>query len=194
MSARPFSYTQLGLAMAAGLALRLFFIWHFPFYSGDTKFYEELARNWLDHGVYGLYVRGTLTAVDMRVPGYPAFLAAIYFALGRSARLVMAAEALLDLATCVVVALLAARLTPVSRRQRVGTAALWLAALCPFSADYTAVVLTEALASFFTTAAVLVFVYFVTEPGLDLPAVAATDTSAQQKGFSVVAWFLLLGG
>ena len=71
MSARPFSFTQLGLAMAAGLALRLFFIWHFPFYSGDTKFYEELARNWLDHGVYGLYVRGVLTAVDMRVPGYP---------------------------------------------------------------------------------------------------------------------------
>jgi len=194
MIARPFSYRQLGAALAAGLALRLFFIWRFPFYSGDTKFYEELARNWLDHGVYGLYVRGTLTAVDMRVPGYPAFLAAIYFALGRSARLVMAAQALLDLATCVVVALLAARLTPVSRRQRVGTAALWLAALCPFSADYTAVVLTEALASFFTTAAVLVFVYFVTEPGLDLPAVAATDMSARQKVFSFVAWFLLLGG
>src|SRR5277367_6684446 len=77
MSARPFSYTQLGAALVAGLALRLFFIWRFPFYSGDTKFYEELARNWLDHGVYGLCVRGALTAVDMRVPGYPAFLAAI---------------------------------------------------------------------------------------------------------------------
>ena len=82
MSARPFSYTQLGAALVAGLALRLFFIWHFPFYSGDTKFYEELARNWMDHGVYGLYVRGALTAVDMRVPGYPAFLAAIYFVIG----------------------------------------------------------------------------------------------------------------
>src|ERR1700683_3664504 len=93
MIARPFSYRQLGAALAAGLALRLFFIWRFPFYSGGTKFYEEMARNWLDHGVYGLYVRGALTAVDMRVPGYPAFLAAIYFAMGRSAQVVMAAQA-----------------------------------------------------------------------------------------------------
>ena len=163
MSARPFSSTQLGVALAAGLALRLFFIWHFPFYSGDTKFYEELARNWLDHGVYGLYVRGALTSVDMRVPGYPAFLAAIYFAIGRSARVVMVAQAFVDLATCVLAALIAARLAPVSRRAVAGTAALWMAALCPFTADYTAVVLTETLATFFTTAAVLVFVYFMTE-------------------------------
>ena len=161
MSSRPFSYTQLGLALAAGLALRLFFIWHFPFYSGDTKFYEELARNWLEHGVYGLYVRGVLTSVDMRVPGYPAFLAAIYFVIGRSARVVMVAQAFVDLATCVLAALIAARLVPVSRRAVAGKAALWMAALCPFTADYTAVVLTETLATFFTTAAALVFVHFV---------------------------------
>jgi len=193
MSARPFSYAQLGAALAAGLALRLFFIWRFPFYSGDTKFYEELARNWLDHGVYGLYVRGTLTAVDMRVPGYPAFLAAIYFAMGRSARVVMVAQALVDLATCVLAALIAARLAPLPRRATVATAALWMAALCPFTADYTAVVLSETLATFFTTLAVLVFVYFLTEPALDLPADPAVELSARGKTFSFVGWFLLLG-
>jgi 4-amino-4-deoxy-L-arabinose transferase-like glycosyltransferase len=189
MSARPFSYIQLGAALAAGLALRLFFIWHFPFYSGDTKFYEELARNWLGHGVYGLYVGGSLTAVDMRVPGYPAFLAAIYFVMGRSARMVMVVQAFVDLVTCVLAALIAARLAPVSRRAIVGTAALWMAALCPFTADYTAVVLTETLATFFTTLAVLVFVYFLTEPGLDLSASA----TAQRKTLSLAGWFLLLG-
>jgi hypothetical protein len=193
MSARPFSYTQLGLALAAGLGLRLFFIRHFPFYSGDTKFYEELARNWLDHGVYGLDVRGALTAVDMRVPGYPAFLAAIYFAIGRSARVVMVAQALVDLGTCVLAALIAARLAPVSRRAVAGTAALWMAALCPFTADYTAVVLTETLATFVTTAAVLVFVYFLTAPALDSPANAPSDLSARGKAFSFAGWFLLLG-
>src|ERR1700683_2807817 len=125
MIARPFSYRQLGAALAAGLALRLFFIWRFPFYSGDTKFYEELARNWLDHGVYGLYVRGALTAVDMRVPGYPAFLAAIYFAMGRSAQGVMAAPGLLDLARLVVGGLLAARLGPGSRGAVGGAAGVW---------------------------------------------------------------------
>ena len=193
MSARPFSYTQLGLAMAAGLALRLFFICHFPFYSGDTKFYEELARNWLDHGVYGLYVRGTLTAVDMRVPGYPAFLAAIYFVIGRSARAVMVAQAFVDLATCVLVALIAARLAPVSRRAVAGTAALWMAALCPFTADYTAVVLTETLATFFTAAAVLVFVYLLTASLLNSRVNAPRDLSRGRKAFSFAGWFLLLG-
>jgi 4-amino-4-deoxy-L-arabinose transferase-like glycosyltransferase len=189
MSARPFSYTQLGAALAAGLTLRLFFIWHFPFYSGDTKFYEELARNWLDRGVYGLYVGGTLTAVDMRVPGYPAFLAAIYFLIGRSARAVMVAQAFVDLGTCVLAALLAARMAPVSRRALAGTAALWMAALCPFTADYTAVVLTETLAIFFSTLAVLVFVYFLTEPALDLPE----NATAPRKISLFVGWFLLLG-
>jgi 4-amino-4-deoxy-L-arabinose transferase-like glycosyltransferase len=193
MSARPFSCAQLGAALAAGLALRLFFIWHFPFYSGDTKFYEELARNWLEHGVYGLYVRGALTAVDMRVPGYPAFLAAIYFVVGRSARVVMVAQALVDLGTCVMVALIATRLAPISRRAMVGTAALWMAVLCPFTADYTAVVLTETLATFFTTAAVLVFVYFVTELALDLPVDAKGDAAARRRTFLFAAWFLLLG-
>jgi 4-amino-4-deoxy-L-arabinose transferase-like glycosyltransferase len=193
MSARPFSCTQLGLALAAGLALRLFFIWHFPFYSGDTKFYEELARNWLEHGVYGLYVRGALTAVDMRVPGYPAFLAAIYYVIGRSARVVMVAQAFVDLATCVLAALIAARLAPLSRRAVAGTAALWMAALCPFTADYTAVVLTETLATFFTTAAVLLFVYFLTSPALDPSANAATELSARRSAFSFAGWFLLLG-
>jgi hypothetical protein len=193
MSARPFSYTQLGLAMAAGLALRLFFIWHFPFYSGDTKFYEELARNWLDHGVYGLYVRGALTEVDMRVPGYPAFLAAIYCVIGRSARVVMAAQAFVDLATCVLAALIAARLAPAPRRAVTGTTALWMAALCPFTADYTAVVLTETLATFFTALVVLLFVYFLTAPALDSPANAPSDLSARGKAFSFAGCFLLLG-
>src|SRR5256885_945897 len=45
-------------ALLAGLGLRLFFIWHFPFYSGDTAYYEELARNWLYHRVYGFYSNG----------------------------------------------------------------------------------------------------------------------------------------
>src|SRR5271163_4758804 len=189
MSARSFSNTQLGAALGAGLALRLFFIWRFPFHSGDTKFYEELARNWLYHGVYGLYIRGELTAVDMRVPGYPAFLAAIYFALGRSARVVMVAQALVDLGTCVLAALIAARLAPVSRRAVAGTAALWMAALCPFTADYTAVVLTETLATFFTTAAVLVFIYFPTDAALD----ASADSLVEGKSFFFAGWFLVLG-
>ena len=139
--------------------------------------------------MYGLYVRGVLTPVDMRVPGYPAFLAAIYFAIGRSARAVMVVQAVVDLGTCVLAALIAARLAPVSRRAMAGTAALWMAALCPFTADYTAVVLSEVLATFFTTLAVLVFIYFPTDAALD----ASADSLVEGKSFFFAGWFLLLG-
>ena len=103
----PISYRHLVAALLCGLALRLYFIVHFPFYSGDTKFYEELARNWLDHGVYGLFVNGQLMPVDQRMPGYPAFLAAIYSVFGRARIAVMLAQAAIDLFTCILAALIA---------------------------------------------------------------------------------------
>ena len=159
MFPKPF-YKHLLPALVAGLGLRLFFIWHFPFYSGDTAYYEELARNWLYHGVYGFYSHGRILASDARAPGYPAFLAAIYFLVGTGRKAVMAAQALVDLATCVLATSIAARLAadaPDATRGRIATAALWLTALCPFTANYAAVPLTEVLATFFTTLALLIF-------------------------------------
>jgi hypothetical protein len=159
MFPKPF-YKHLWPALVAGLALRLFFIWRFPFYSGDTAYYEELARNWLYHGVYGFYSHGQLVASDARAPGYPAFLAAIYFVAGTGRVAVMLAQAFVDLATCVLAAGIASRLAtgaPNATRTRVAAAALWLTALCPFTANYAAVPLTEVLATFFTTLALLIF-------------------------------------
>jgi len=145
------------LAALAGLALRLFFVLRFPATdSGDAPFYIELAWNWLKKGVYGFPVSGHLTPVDMRVPGYPAFLAAIFAFAGNSQRAVMFAQAVLDLGTCFLIALIAARLAPAGARRRVALAGLWLAALCPFTANYTAVVLTETLITFLTALAILV--------------------------------------
>jgi len=51
---------HLLLAGLAGLGLRLFFVRRFATSAGDTAIYEELARNWLDHHVYGLFVGGQL--------------------------------------------------------------------------------------------------------------------------------------
>jgi 4-amino-4-deoxy-L-arabinose transferase-like glycosyltransferase len=68
----------------------------------------------------------------------------------------MLAQAVVDLATCFVIALIAARLAPESSRRRVALAGLWLAALCPFTANYTAVVLTETLVIFLTALGILV--------------------------------------
>ena len=165
----PVSYIQLGAALLIGFALRLFFIFKFAPYSGDTKFYEELARNWLYHGVYGLFVRGQLSPVDMRMPGYPAFLAAVYAVFGRSDKAVMILQAVIDLGTCVLAAAIAACLAPASRRRIAATVALWLAALCPFTANYSAIVLTEVLATFLTTLALLFFVRVLGDRSIDVP-------------------------
>jgi 4-amino-4-deoxy-L-arabinose transferase-like glycosyltransferase len=146
-----------GLAVLAGLALRVFFVLKFPVTdSGDAPFYIELAWNWLKRGVYGFPVNGQLTPVDMRVPGYPAFLATVFAFAGNSPRAVMLAQAVIDLATCVLIALIAARLAPEICRRRVALAGLWLAALCPFTANYAAVALTETLTIFLTTLAILI--------------------------------------
>lgn len=146
-----------GLAVLAGLALRVFFVLKFPVTdSGDAPFYIELAWNWLKHGVYGFPVNGQLTPVDMRVPGYSAFLATVFAFAGNSPRAVMLAQAVLDLATCFLIALIAARLAPRISRRRVALAGLWLAALCPFTANYAAVALTETLTIFLTALAILI--------------------------------------
>jgi hypothetical protein len=150
-------------ALAAGACLRFLFVLKYPASSGDTILYEQIATNWLKHHVYAMNVGGVITPVDIRVPGYPAFLALIYWLSGKTgpdARFwVMAAQVLVDLLTCVVAAGLAATLMALAsgrvHRWRVFLVALWLTALCPFTANYVAVPLTEALATFFTTLTIL---------------------------------------
>jgi hypothetical protein len=184
------SYRHLVAALLCGLALRLYFIIHFPFYSGDTKFYEELARNWLDHGVYGLFVNGQLMPVDQRMPGYPALLAAIYSVLGRTGTVVMVAQAGIDLVTCVLAAMIASRIAPAPKKSVAATTALWLAALCPFTASYTAAIVTETLAAFFTTLALLILVWILTDPVIDALDVRSLD---KQTALSVCGVFALAG-
>ncbi|MGA8232800.1 MAG: hypothetical protein WB795_15085, partial [Candidatus Acidiferrales bacterium] len=99
--------TQFAAALTCGLALRLFFIYHFPARSFDTRFYEELAGNWRYHGIFGVFVQGQLLPVDMRMPGYPAFLAVIHRMFDASPNPAMLAQAIIDLCTCVLTAALA---------------------------------------------------------------------------------------
>src|SRR5437588_9477077 len=107
-------------ALTAGLCLRLFFVLKFPANSGDTVLYEEIATNWLKHHVYAMDVHGSLTPVDQRMPGYPAFLALIYALAGRtgeSARLwVMLAQIAVDLFCCLMIAALAAAMFMLAAR------------------------------------------------------------------------------
>lgn len=150
-------------ALAAGALLRFFLVLYYPAGSGDTVLYEQIASNWLTHHIYGMTLAGVVTPVDTRVPGYPAFLTALYWLTGKvglEARFwVMSAQVFVDLATCFLIAAIAAVLVFLAfgsaRPRRVFTAALWLAVLCPFTANYAAVLLTETWATFFTAVTIL---------------------------------------
>jgi hypothetical protein len=140
----------LGTSLAA-LALRLFFFFHFPAVTDDSRSYADLATNWLQHGIYGqtelTQSVKEIVPNDTRLPGYPAFLAAIFWLFGAgNFKAVLLTQILVDLAACLVVADLARRAVS----ERAARFAFVLAALCPFLANYAAAALTETLEIFFT--------------------------------------------
>ena len=138
------------VVLAAGAALRLWFIHVHPQVQGDSLLYGDIAANWLTHGVYGHSVghASGVTTIEptlVRLPGYPAFLALCFAAFGvANYRAVVYLQALIDLGTCLLIAGLAAKICG----QRAGRIALVLAALCPFTANYVAFPLTETLSIF----------------------------------------------
>jgi len=176
---------NVALAAMAGLGLRLFFVLRYPVTdAGDAPFYIDLAWNWVKNRVYGFEIEGKLTPVDMRVPGYPSFVAAVFAFAGQSSRAVMFAQIVVDLATCFIIALIAARFAPAAYRRRVALAGLWLAALCPFTANYTAVVLTETLVIFLTALAILIVLQ------TDLAGMQDSAAAKGQSGWALNRWFL----
>jgi 4-amino-4-deoxy-L-arabinose transferase-like glycosyltransferase len=138
------------LATVAGVALRLLFILRFPGVSTDSFVYGDIAKNWLQHGIYGLSGVNDVSPTYIRLPGYPAFLAAIFAIFGMEHyRAVLMLQMLVDLGTCFLIADLARRLVS----PRAARVAFLLGALCPFLANYVANALTETLEIFFTVLA-----------------------------------------
>jgi 4-amino-4-deoxy-L-arabinose transferase-like glycosyltransferase len=131
--------------LAAGVALRLWFVTHTARVVGDSLLYGNIARNWMQHGVYSFTSAGAPVPTLIRLPGYPLFLMACFRLFGVDHyTAVMYVQCAIDLCTCLLIAALAGRLFG----RRAAMAALWLSALCPFMAIYTAAPLTEVLTLF----------------------------------------------
>lgn len=128
------------LALAAGFLLRLWFIHYYPVVEGDSLVYGELARNWFWNHIYGFTRATGIHPTLIRLPGYPLLLAICFsiFGVGHYGP-VLALQSILDLATCLLLAGFSAR----AMGRRAGIATLYLAALCPFTANYVASPLTE---------------------------------------------------
>ena len=137
-----------GSGLLAGLLLRMWFVAHMARAVGDSLVYGEIARTWLQHGVYGLTEAGpTPGSIQIRptlcrLPGYPLFLAACFRLFGMEHyRAALNVQVAVDLITCWLASALAGRLF--GRRARL--CVLWIAALCPFTANYVATALPETL-------------------------------------------------
>jgi hypothetical protein len=131
-------------ALVAGLVFRLWFVNHMARVVGDSLVYGDIAKTWLKHGIYGLSTDGPTGARPtlIRLPGYPMFLAACFRLFGiENYRAVLEAQIAVDLCTCWLASALAGRIFGPRARLPV----LWIAALCPFTANYTAFALAETL-------------------------------------------------
>jgi 4-amino-4-deoxy-L-arabinose transferase-like glycosyltransferase len=134
----------------AAFALRLVFYFRFPHVTGDTLVYGDIARNWLDHGIFGLTHSDGVHPTLIRLPGYPAFLAACFVLFGREHyHAVLLVQIVIDVVTCFFIADLARR----SVSEGAGRWAFLLPALCPFTANYTVAPLAETLSIFFVALA-----------------------------------------
>lgn len=139
-----------GAALLVGVGVRLLFFFTFPQVADDSRIYADIARNWLWHGVYGISAAGATIPTDIRLPGYPAFLAAVFAVFGdNNFRAVLLCQIAVDLGTCFLIADLARRIAGADAAK----AAFLLATLCPFLATYSAAALTETLEIFFTALA-----------------------------------------
>ena len=96
---------------SVAIALRLFLSLRLPAVVDDSRLYADIAKNWLDHGVYGITNSGVIMPTLSRLPGYPAFLAVIFAIVGvENFRTVLLVQVLFDLGTCWLVADMARRL------------------------------------------------------------------------------------
>lgn len=140
------------LGTLAGWALRGYFLKTHALIQGDSLLYGEIAKNWLQSGVFGMGEPESVTPTLIRLPGYPGFLAVLFSVFGiEHYTAVLRAQLVVDLVTCFLIAEAARQMVS----ERAGKIAFVLAAICPFTANYVATPLTETLSVFASAATLL---------------------------------------
>jgi hypothetical protein len=160
---RPAS--PVSLALATGLALRLWMLGKLFDVNGDMLIYGDLAKNLLLHGRYALTLpSGEIYSTLIRLPGYPLFLALCFKIFGMENYFAAACvQIALDLLGCLLLAGFVRRIVP-QRRQTAALITLWLAALCPFTASYTLAPLAETPTLFMLALAMWAMARFHDDP------------------------------
>src|SRR6266404_8207049 len=158
----------------------------------DGRTYAQIARNVLEQHVYSHETEAPYDPSLIRLPGYPLFLASIYSVFGHANNgAVRVVQALIDTATCALVALLAFYWQPDEKRKRAtAIAALALAAVCPFTTIYAATILTEVPTTFLVMAMCLAATFALRERSTTEDTDEANDNTSFKKP---LLWWLVAG-
>lgn len=154
-------------ALLAGLALRIGMLVKISQVQGDSLVYGAIAKNLLLHGSYAYNLdNGALHTTLIRLPGYPLFLAICFKLFGMANyEAAVHIQIGLDLLACVLLADFARRIAPAEMKRLAAMATLWLAALCPFTADYSVQPMSESPTIFALALAMWALARFRDEPG-----------------------------
>jgi len=137
------------LWIGIGLTLRLLFLWFPRPTDDDTLDYLQLGHNLLHHGIYGLGSGTDIDASLFRLPGYPLILATFEQLFARIwPHGWMNAVLLLQVFAVVAGGLLLAAFARRYLSERAAEITLALAMLCPFTAAYAGIAMTECLSGF----------------------------------------------
>lgn len=137
------------LWLAAGLVLRLAFIAFPRPVDDDTIDYLQMGHNLFHYGVYGTGIGDDMGPSTYRLPGYPIFLATFELLFARIwpntwFTAVFLFQTAVDLASGFLLAAFARR----HLSDRAAEVTFALAMLCPFTAVYSAIAMTECLSVF----------------------------------------------
>ena len=157
----------------------------------DGRVYAQMARNMLEQHFFSHDTQAPYEPSLIRLPGYPLFLASIYSVFGHSNNgAVRVIQALMDTATCGLIALLAFYWQPDEEKKMTSAlAALALAAICPFTTIYAATILTEVPTMFLMVAMFLAAT-------LGLRKVLTTDGTEKDKRKrwkGAILWWIVAG-
>ena len=154
----------------------------------DGRIYAQMARNVLEQHVYSHDAEPPFSPSLIRLPGYPFFLASIYSVFGHGNNgAVRIIQALIDTATCGLIALLAFIWQPNKQKKRAtALAALTLAAVCPFTTIYAATILTEVLTNLLLVALLIAATMAIRK--------TTEDTGESKKDFKTrLVWWCAAG-
>jgi hypothetical protein len=167
------------LWIAAGLVLRLVFVCFPRPVDDDTWDYLQMGHNLCHYGIYGTGTGDDLGPSTYRLPGYPIFLATFEQLFARIwpntwFTTVFLVQTIADLVSGLLLAAFARRFLS----ERAAEVSLALAMLCPFTAVYAAIAMTECFSIF----------------AVSLGVYAAGRALAAETSGSRDLWALILAG